>query len=115
MIKTLLFSLAFIGGTAFAETTPAPTPGPVAATSQPSYFFTVELDPRYQFVGTGALTEEDAAHANCYRFAFNPDGKLRQIEYRRAGVPMPDPLLGVPRIDFEYQPGIERRWFPELS
>jgi YD repeat-containing protein len=36
---------------------------------------------------------------------------LRAIEYRRAGTLMPDPLLGAATIDFEYQPGIERRWF----
>jgi hypothetical protein len=116
MIKALLLSaFAFIGGTVFAGTTPAPPPGLVATSDQPGYFFTVDLDPRYQFVGTGALTEEDAARANCYRFVTGSDGKLRQIEYRRAGIPMPDPLLGVERIDFEYQPGIERRWFRDAQ
>jgi hypothetical protein len=110
MIKAL-FLLAFVGGTAVAQTTPSPAPSPVVVFHQPGYFFTIDLDPGYQFVGTGALTEEDAARANCYRFVSNSDGKLRQIEYLRAGVPMPDPLLGVARIDFEYQPGIERRWF----
>jgi len=115
MIKTLLLFLAFIGGTAYAETTPSPIPGSITAAYQPGYFFSVELNPLYQFVGTGALTEEDAARANCYRFVYDSDGKLRQIEYRRAGVPMPDPLLGVPRIDFEYQPGIERRWFRDAQ
>jgi YD repeat-containing protein len=116
MIKALfLWALAFIGGTILADTTPATTPGSVTISPQPDYFFTVDLDPRYQFVGTGALTEEDATSANCYRFITNPDGKPLQIEYRRAGVPMPDPLLGVERIDFEYRPGIERRWFRDAQ
>ncbi|HEV3271174.1 MAG TPA: hypothetical protein VGZ93_03240 [Candidatus Methylacidiphilales bacterium] len=110
MIKAL-FLLAFAGGAAAAATTPSPASDAVAITRQPDYFFTVDLDPGYQFAGTGALTEEDAARANCYRFVYDADGKLRQIEYRRAGVPTRDPLLGVARIDFEYQPGIERRWF----
>jgi len=114
MIRALLL-LAFIGGAAVAKTTPSPTPGPVATLRPTSYFFTVDLDPRYQFAGSGALTGEDAARANCYRFVTDSDGKLRQIEYRRAGVPMPDPLLGVTRIDFEYQPGIERRWFRDAQ
>ena len=34
---------------------------------------------------------------------------------RRAGVAMPDPLLGVPRIDIEYLPGIERRSFHDAQ
>jgi hypothetical protein len=114
MIRTL-FLLALVGGTALAEKTPSPVPGPVATLHQPSYFFTVDLDPRYQLVGTGALTEEAAATANCYRFIYSLNGQLQQIEYRRAGVPMPDPLLGVASINFEYQPGIERRWFRDAQ
>jgi YD repeat-containing protein len=115
MIKALLFFLAFLGGAAVAQTAPSPAPKPVATIQPPSYFFTIAMDPRYQFVGSGALTEEDAAKAKCYRFITNSNGKLRQIEYRCAGVPMPDPLLGVARIDFEYQPGIERRWFRDAQ
>ncbi len=116
MIKLLsLFACAVLAMTAHAATAlpPAPptTPPPAPPSLQPAYFFTVNLDPRYQFVGTGALTEEDAARANCYRFTYNQDGKIHQIEYLRAGVPQPDPLLGVARIDFEYQPGIERHWY----
>jgi len=115
MIKTLSLFLLFLGCAASAETPPPPSPGPASSLQPPSYFFSIDLDSRYQFVGTGAISEEDAAGANCYRFIYNPDGKLRQIEYRRAGVPMPDPLLGVQRIDFEYQPGIERRWFRDAQ
>ena len=115
MIKAFLLFWVFIGGMAIAATTPAPTPAPVAPSYQPSYFFTVDLDPRYQFVGTGALTEDAAARANCYRLIHDSTGKLQQIEYRRAGVPMPDPLLGVTCIDFEYTPGIERRWFRDAQ
>jgi len=100
-------TIFFVTGFAHAATPPPPAP----AYHPPDYFFTVNLDPRYQFSGTGALTEEDAAKANCYRFLYNSSGKLEEIEYRRAGILMPDPLLGVARIDFEYAPGIERRWF----
>ncbi len=88
-----------------------PSPPPVMAYQPPAYYFTLQLDPRYQFIGVGALSPEDAAKANCYQFLYNSSGKLQQIEYRRAGVPMADPLLGVEKIAFEYQPGIERRWF----
>jgi YD repeat-containing protein len=111
MIKTLfLFACTVLAATAHAATAPLPAPPP-ALSLQPAYFFTLNLDPRYQFVGTGALTEEDAARAKCYRFTYNQDGKLRQIEYLVAGTPLPDPLLGVAQIDFEYQPGIERHWY----
>ncbi len=100
---------------AVAATPPPPVPELVAAAHPPAYFFTIDLDPRYQFIGTGALTEEDAAKSNCYRFIYDTDGNVRQIEYRRAGVAMPDPLLGVARIDFEYQPKIERRSFHDAK
>ena len=110
--RLLAVLLALIGGTVHAApAAKTPAPEPSAVYRPPSYFFTIDLDPRYQFIGTGALTEEDAAKANCYRFITNSNGRLQQIEYRRAGVPMADPLLGVARIDFEYEPGIERRWF----
>jgi hypothetical protein len=120
MIKHLLFlAVVFLGGNLFAAKPAAPAaPVEAPAPSLPqgaAYFFTLELDPRYQYTGTGALTEEDAAHANCYRIDYNSDGKPQQIEYRRAGVAMPDPLLGVPRIDFDYQPGIERRSFHDAQ
>jgi YD repeat-containing protein len=114
MIKALLLSL-FVAGATDVDKNPLPTPAPVSGSVQTSYFFTVDLDPRYQFVGTGALTEEDASVADCYRFAYNNDGKLQQIEYRRAGVPMPDPFLGVAHVDFEYKSGIERRWFRDAK
>ena len=92
---------------------PPPTPAPSFVPSR--YFFTIALDPCYQIVGTGALTEEEAASANCYRFIYDNDGKLKQIEYRRAGIAMPDPLLEVASIDFEYQTGIERRWYHDAQ
>jgi len=113
MIKFLLW--AFIGGTALAVQTTAPAPPPAPTAYQSSYFFTIDLDPRYQFIGTGALTEADAARANCYRFAYDANGRVEQIEYRRAGVPMADPFLGVAQIDFEYQAGVERRWFRDVQ
>ncbi len=118
MIKPLFFVAALLlSGPLFAaKQAPAPTvPPPPPLPQGPAYFFTLELDPRYQYVGTGELTEDDAAHANCYRIDYNADGKPQQIEYRRAGVPMPDPLLGVPRIDFDYQAGTERRSFHDTQ
>lgn len=90
----------------------APHPPPASPPSfQPHYFFTINLDSRYQIVGTGALTEEQAATANCYYFTYRPDGKIERIEYRRAGISIDDPFFQVPQIDFEYQSGIERRWY----
>jgi YD repeat-containing protein len=110
-----LILLAFIGHAACAATMKPPAP-PVAPPSyQPHYFFTIDLDSRYQFVGGGALTEEEGAQADCYCFTYGPDGKIERIEYRRAGVPAPDPLLQVTRIDFEYQPGTERRWYRDAQ
>jgi hypothetical protein len=115
--KAVLASLfAGVSGIpAFAAKPEAPVPEPVSSYQPPTYFFSIDLDPRYQFVGTGALTEDDAAKANCYRFVYNSAGKLQQIEYRRAGARSPDPLLHVAAIDFEYEPGIERRWFRDTQ
>ena len=111
MALALLALALFMPLTRAAKTTPPP-PSPVPPPiSTPHYFFTIDLDPRYQVVGTGALTEDEAAKAACYRFTYGPAGKLTQVEYRRAGTPMPDPLFGVASIAFEYQPGLERRWF----
>jgi YD repeat-containing protein len=87
---------------------PAPKP-PVP--SGPLYFFNIQLDPRYQIVGVGPLTAQQAATANCYRFTYGARGKLQGIEFDRAGVPMSDPFFNAARIDFEYAPGIERRWY----
>lgn len=88
---------------------------PPSLLPQANYFFTIDLDPRYQIVGKGALSEEEAATANCYHFVRDKAGKLTDIEYERAGTPMPDPLFGVPRIHFEYLPGIERRWYRDAQ
>jgi hypothetical protein len=98
-----------------SKTVPPPATPPAPTHGAPEYYFTIDLDPQYQFTGTGALTPEAAANSNCYCFTYNPDGKLQRIEYRIAGTPMPDPLLGVARIDFEYAPGIERRWFRDAQ
>ena len=110
-----LVLLAFIGNALCAATTKSPAPPSALPSYQPHYFFTIDLDSRYQFIGTGALTEEAAAQSDCYCFTYNPDGKIERIEYRRAGVPTPDPLLQVARIDFEYQPGIERHWYRDTQ
>ncbi|MEJ0000733.1 MAG: hypothetical protein WDO13_17125 [Verrucomicrobiota bacterium] len=114
----VLFLLAQLAGPAHAAKPPpasALAPAPAPPHVSPSYYYTIDLDPHYQFVGTGALTEEDAKRANCYRFVYDRDDRLTQIEYRRAGTPMQDPFLGVARVDFEYQPGIERRWFRDAQ
>ena len=97
------------GRPAFAAK-PVPPSAPPAHL-QPDYFFTIDLDPRYQIIGKGALTPEVAAEANCYRFLYNSSGQPRQIDYLRAGMPTPDPLFGVAQIDFDYQPGMEHRWY----
>jgi len=93
---------------------PAPH-APVPISTQPHYFFTIDLDPQYQIVGTGALTEEEAAKANCYRFSYDSSGKVKEIDYLRAGVPMPDPLFNVTSIVFERGGGIERRWYHDAD
>jgi hypothetical protein len=77
----------------------------------PQYFFNITLDPRYQIVGKGPLAAAEAATADCYCFTYASNGKLQRIEYDRAGAPMDDPVFRTARIDFEYQPGIERRWY----
>jgi hypothetical protein len=94
--------------------TAAPKPAPAAPTpveTGPVFYYNLDLDPYYAFTGTGELTEEMAVTANCYRLVRDADGRLTQITYRRAGAIMPDPTFGLGRIDFEYQPGLERRWF----
>lgn len=109
----LLLALMILG--AHAAKPKPPAPSKITAPRQPDYFFTIDLDPRYQIVGTGALSPEAASSASCYRFIYDSSGRVQQIEYRRAGVPMPDPFYGVVRIDFEHQPGIERRWYHDAQ
>src|ERR1700683_3235639 len=111
-VGLLFLALAFTGVGAMAGQTSA---APAFSPDQPRYFFTIDLDPRYQIVGVGELTSDEAAKANCYRFLYNPNGRLRRVEYLRAGDPQPDPLFGVERIDFEYQAGIERRWYRDAQ
>lgn len=107
-----LFLLALLSHGAWAAKSPA-APAPVF--SQPHDFFTIDLDPRYQIVGTGALTEDAAAQADCYHFTYDNDGRLKEVDYTRAGVPMPDPLFGVASIHLEHQAGIERRWYRDAQ
>lgn len=86
---------------------PAPTPPP----SGPVYFFNIDLNPRYQIVGRGQVPPEAAATDDCYCFTYDTKGKLQRIEFDRAGTPMRDPFFNVERIDFEYAPGVEHRWY----
>ena len=109
------FLAAFVGhGMGATKTSPQP-PATILSPSQPAYFFSIDLDSRYQIVGSGTLTEAAAATANCYCFTYDTGGKLQRIEYRRAGLAMPDPFFQVPRIDFEYQTGVERRWYRDAQ
>ena len=94
--------------------TAAPAPaGNVPAIPQAGtrYFFNIDLDPRYQIVGKGPLSAEEAATANAYCFTYDTQGRLERVEFRRANVPIADPFYQSARIDFEYGPGIEQRWF----
>jgi YD repeat-containing protein len=86
-----------------------------AAPSGPQYFFNINLDPRYQIVGSGPLTPEQATTANCYCFTYGKDGRLQRIEFDRAGTPMEDPFFRAARIDFDYAPGIEHRWYRDAA
>ena len=106
-LAPLLF--AALVSLAVAKPLPAPAPGLPAKAER--YFFSIDIDPRYQIVGAGMLTPEQADHANCYCFSYDAGGKLKRIEFRRAGAPAPDPLFQVARIDFEYEKGVERRWY----
>jgi hypothetical protein len=117
-----LFCLVLTGAGFGATKTPeALTPSaspvlPAMPTYVPHYFFNIDLDPaRYEIVGRGALTEEASAAADCYRFVYDSKGRIQQIEYRRAGVPMPDPFFGVPRINFEYGDKSEHRWYVDAQ
>ena len=92
-----------------------PAAVPSLAPNAPRFFFSVDLDSRYQIVGAGPLTAEEAAAANCYWYTYDPDGKVQRIEYRRAGVAAQDPLFQIERIDFEYQKGLERRWYRDAQ
>jgi hypothetical protein len=114
-IAALLLAFAITAVPAKPTARSSAPPPPAIPLSTPRYFFTIDLDPRYQIVGTGALTDEEAATANCYFFTYDTDGKVQRIEYRRAGAAAPDPLFEVPRIDFEYKPGIERRWYRDAQ
>lgn len=105
-----LFVLALINADAKASATP-----PLPPNTEPHYFFTIDFDPQYQIVGTGALTEVEAATANCYCFTYDTAGKVLRIEYHVAGTPRPDPFLQVVRIDFEHHAGVERRWYRDAK
>jgi hypothetical protein len=112
---TLLLASLGLGLGHAKPATPSVTPPSPEPPSTPHYYFSIDLDPRYQIIGTGALTEEAAARANCYCFTYDADGKVQRIEYERAGLPIADPLFQVPRIDFEYGKGIERRWYRDAQ
>ena len=111
-----LFAVVFLAGLVSGHAAqPAPAPAASAAptlfVAAPKYFFNIDLDSHYQFAGTGELTEEQAVRANCYRFTYDADGKVAQIEYLRAGKGEPDPVFNVAQIAIEQAPGVERRWF----
>ena len=108
LLLTGLAACALAGTVAGKPVPPAPKP-PVP--SGPLYFFNVTIDPRYQIVGQGPLDPALAPAADCYCFTYDAGGKLQRIEFDRAGTPMPDPFFNVARIDFEYAPGLERRWY----
>jgi hypothetical protein len=86
-------------------------PPSVPVPSGPAYFFNIDPDPRYQIVGRGPVTPQAAATANCYCFTYDPAGKLQRVEFDRAGTAMPDPFFHAARIDFDYAPGVEHRWY----
>ena len=109
ILPLLASALSALAATPASPVTTVPIPPQLLSGSK--YFYNIDLDPRYQFIGTGELTEEAAQQSNCYRFMYNGEGRLEQIEYRRAGRAMADSTFGVARIDLEYEPGIERRWF----
>jgi hypothetical protein len=109
----LVLAALFSHGAWAAKAAAANTPAPVS--TEPRYFFTIDLDPQYQIVGTGELTEDQAAKADCYRFTYDANGKVKQVDYTRAGVPMPDPLFGAASIVFEHLGGVERRWYHDAQ
>ncbi|MCE0483926.1 MAG: hypothetical protein LV479_06780 [Methylacidiphilales bacterium] len=116
----VLIFFAFFAGLlshgAYAKPAGKPIPPPkIPAQKPPDYFFTVDVDPRYQVVGQGVLSPEAAEGANCYRFIYDSQGRIEQVEYLRAGRPMPDPFFQATRIDFDYKPGIERRWYRDAQ
>ena len=113
-----LLILCIVGLTFFCNAAWGAKPSAPAApraSAQPRYFFMIDLDPKYQFVGLGELTEDQAAKANAYRFTYLLNGKLKEIDYLRAGAPMPDPLFGVAGIAIEHQAGVERRWYHDAQ
>jgi hypothetical protein len=111
--RALVVLVAFFLGQAgaFAAKPSAPAPAP----SGPKYFYNIDLDPRYQIIGIGPLNADAAPTADCYCFTYGADGKLQRIEYTRAGVAMTDPFFNAARIDFEYAPGKERRWYRDAN
>jgi hypothetical protein len=113
----LLLLVSMGHGAWAAKIPPAPAEPPPGENSIPQsrYFFNIDLDPRYQIIGIGSLSEEAAAKANDYHFIYDDAGRLRRIEFQRAGALMPDPFFCVASIDFEYAPGVERRWYHDAK
>jgi hypothetical protein len=108
----LLFAAAALASSpgVLAATKPAPRHEAIVP-SGPLYFFNIDLDPRYQIIGHGPVPPQAAATTDCYCFTYDAGGKLQRIEFDRAGTAMPDPFFHAPRVDFEYAPGLERRWY----
>jgi YD repeat-containing protein len=116
--RALALSLAFAASPALGLAATAVKPHAAVnppLPSGPQYFFNVRLDPRYQIVGLGPLSPEQAVTANAYCFTYDREGRLQRVEFDRAGVPMPDPYFHAARIDFERSSGVERRWYRDAT
>jgi YD repeat-containing protein len=112
LIEIIAFAVILATGGTQAKSTTNSSHAPVPTSfGTTGYFFTIDLDPRYQIIGKGALTEEAAAVSNCYCLTYDMNGRLERVEYRRADRPIADPLFQTARIDFEYGPGVEHRWY----
>jgi hypothetical protein len=114
VIALVVFAATMLGAQAAKPEGANAVAPPAMFVAAPKYFFNIDFDNfvyYYRFSGMGELSEEEAQAANCYRFNYNADGKIDQIEFLRAGKGAADPLFNVAQITFEYAPGIERRWF----
>jgi len=113
----VLIAMPLVGPGTWAAKPKAPPKAPVHSPvpAGPQYFYAIELDPTYQIIGKGPLTEETAAKAKCYRLTYDEADKLKEVDYLSAGTPAPDPFLGVSSIVIEHQPGVERRWYRDAQ
>jgi len=73
------------------------------------YFRHIDDEGIEPLIGKHQVNEETALKINCYRFVYNEQSRLIEVEYIKEGNPGKDPRLGVTKFIIKYENGIEFR------